>query len=294
MLQRRTFLAIGASALIGRAIVASAEGAADPSRALAEIEAKSGGRLGVYARDVGSGRAIAYRANDLFPMCSTFKILLVSAVLQRVDRRQEQLTRHISYGKADLEAYAPVTTAHVAEGMLTVAQLCEAAIVVSDNTAANLLLRTVGGPAGVTAFMRAHPLDDPTTRLDRNEPTLNTAIPGDRRDTTTPSRMVNALAILLTTNEVLTSSSSRMLESWMRRCKTGTTALRAGAPASWVAGDKTGSGENATRNDVAIFRRPQRAPVIVAAYLTRATRIGDTQREKTLAQVGRITSAALS
>ena len=292
MLERRTFLAVSASALGVSALAATPQSAENPAHALADVETKSGGRLGVYARDIGNGRAISYRAEELFPICSTFKVLLVGAVLQRVDRGHEHLERPIMFGKADLQAYAPVTSAHVVAGRLTVAELCEAAIVLSDNTAANLLLRAVGGPAGVTAFMRAHPFDDPTTRLDRNEPTLNTAIPGDARDTTAPSRMVNALAILLTSSAALTTTSSHLLERWMHDCQTGKNALRAGAPSGWRAADKTGSGENGTRNDVAIFRPPQRAPVIVAAYLTGASKLDDDGRDAVLADVGRIVTAA--
>ncbi|MBD5654344.1 MAG: class A beta-lactamase [Candidatus Eremiobacteraeota bacterium] len=294
ILRRRRFVTIATSLLAVRRLGSTAEGAENAAHALAQLETKSTGRLGVYAREIGSGRTIAYRASDSFPMCSTFKVLLVGAVLQRVDRGRERLERHIAYTKADLLDYASVTTAHVAIGMLSVGQLCEAAIVVSDNTAANLLLRTVGGPAGVTAFVRARPFHDAKTRLDRNEPALNTAIPGDVRDTTTPLRMANALALLLASRAVLSPTSSRLLERWMRACRTGTDTLRAGLPAQWAVGDKTGSGENGTRNDVAIIRPLQRDPVVAVAYLTGATGINDDGRNAILAHVGRIITAALS
>jgi beta-lactamase class A len=265
----------------------------NPGAALAAIEKGSGGRLGVFASAAG-GVSLSYRAAERFPMCSTFKVLAVSAVLQRVDRGQEQLERRISYGRADLLAYAPVTTAHVAEGAMSISQLCEAAIVVSDNTAANLLLRTLGGPEAVTAFVRARPFDDTVTRLDRIEPELNSAIPGDPRDTTAPARMAHDLTLLLTTHEVLSAASSHRLQAWMRNCKTGLSALRAGVPPGWIAGDKTGSGANGTQNDVAIFRRPQRAPLIVAAYLTGATALTSDERSSALARVGRIVAGAFA
>ena len=225
-------------------------------------------------------------------MCSTFKVLAVAAVLQRVDRGTERLAREISFGKADLQEHAPVARRHLDQGRMTLSQLCEAAIVYSDNTAANLLLRTLGGPAAVTAFVRAHPLDDPVTRLDRREPALNTALPGDPRDTTEPARMASALALLLTTNRALGATSSGMLDAWLTRCTTGTMALRAGVPPSWKAGDKTGSGANGTRNDVALFRRDGK-PLVVAAYLTGATAIDGDARDASLAAVGRLVAAAL-
>ena len=293
-MRRRTLLTLGAAALTATKLAGIADATGEPAAAFAAIERDSGGRLGVYARNTGSGASLSYRGDERFPMCSTFKVLAVSAVLQRVDRGQERLDRSIPYGKTDLLAYAPVTTAHVAEGALSVSQLCEAAIVVSDNTAANLLLRTLGGPQAVTAFVRARPFDDTITRLDRIEPALNSAIPGDPRDTTAPAKMAHDLAILLTTREALSEASSRRLANWMHACETGLDALRAGVPSTWIAGDKTGSGANGTQNDVAIFRRPRRAPLVVAAYLTGASHLTHEERSTALARVGRIVAATLS
>jgi beta-lactamase class A len=280
--------------LAGSDLSAVAEAQDDPARSFAAIEKNTNGRLGVDARDTGDGRTLAYRAGERFPMCSTFKVLAVGAVLQRVDRGQEKVDRPVPFGKSDLLEYAPVTTANVAEGSMTVAELCSAAIVMSDNTAANLLLRTLGGPEAVTAFVRARPFDDATTRLDRTEPTLNSAIPGDPRDTTAPARMASDLAILLTTNDALSAASSGMLEKWMRDCKTGLGALRAGVPAGWIAADKTGSGANGTQNDIAIFRRPHLAPLIVTAYLTGASGLSYDERNAALARVGAVVAASFS
>lgn len=260
--------------------------AAGPAWELARIEASVRGRLGVYAIDTGSGHHLRYRAGERFPMCSTFKVLAVGAVLARVDRGQERLDRRVSYTAADLLEYAPVTRAHVAQGGLTVRELCAAAIELSDNTAANLLLRLLGGPQAVTHYARS--LGDSFTRLDRTEPSLNSAIPGDVRDTTTPESMARNLRIL-TTGAALSRASRDDIYSWLAACKTGTDALRAGIPASWREGDKTGSGAHGTRNDVAILQPPARKPVFVAAYLT-GTRVSSAEAGAALASVGRLIS----
>lgn len=256
---------------------------------LAALEARAGGRLGVAALDTGTGRRLAHRADEPFPLCSTFKVLLAGAVLRKVDRGETRLDRRLPYGKVDLLAYAPVTTARVAEGGMTVGDLCAAAVEVSDNTAANLLLRDLGGPAAVTAFARA--LGDPLTRLDRTEPTLNEARPGDPRDTTTPAAMVGSLRALLL-GPTLRPGSRARLEGWMAACTTGGTRLRAGLPPDWAAGDKTGSGARGTANDIAILRPPHRAPILVAAYLTGST-ASDSGRDAVLAEVGRLVAEAL-
>jgi len=262
--------------------------ASSASGPLAALEARVGGRLGVAALDTGSGRRLDHRGGERFPMCSTFKVLLAGAVLARVDRGSDGLGRALRYTRADLLEYAPITTARVAEGRMTLADLCAAAVEVSDNTAANLLLAHLGGPGAVTAFARS--LGDPVTRLDRTEPALNTAIPGDPRDTTTPSAMVDTLKHLLL-GEALRPASRQRLEGWMRGCTTGGTRLRAGLPAGWIVGDKTGTGVRGTVNDMAILRPPGRAPILVAAYLTGST-ASARDREAALADVGRIVAGA--
>lgn len=293
-LQRGTFIALGASALTGLTMDPSAYArpASKYTGELSRLESKSGGRLGIYAFSSGGTRVIAYRAHERFPMCSTFKILAVAAVLHRVDLGHEQLSRRVPFTKADLEAYAPVTSAHVAVGSMTVAELCAAAIVMSDNTAANLLLNSMGGPAYVTAFMHGALVSDPLTRLDRTEPTLNTAMAGDRRDTTSPFHMAHDLELFIVTNRVLSHGGSILLAQWMHACRTGLDTLRAGVPSTWHAGDKTGSGENATRNDVAFFYRPNDKPIFVAAYLTEAHALNATGRDSILAAAARIVANA--
>jgi beta-lactamase class A len=255
-----------AAALSVRASNASAgDRLADANERLAAIETREGGRLGVAVLDAGGGARLAHRAGERFPMCSTFKLLAAAAVLERVDQGKEKLDRVIPYGPGDLLEYAPVTKAHVADGGMTLGSLCAAAIDWSDNTAANLVLDAIGGPVGFTAFVRS--LGDSTTRLDRNEPTLNTSVPGDERDTTTPQAMAADVRRALLGN-VLSDASRAQLEAWLVGDKVGDKRLRAGLPPSWRIGDKTGSGDHGTANVVAIIRPPARAPLIAAVYYT--------------------------
>jgi beta-lactamase class A len=246
----------------GSATPARAKSPADVEAGLAELERGVGGRLGVAALDTASGAGVSYRAGERFPMCSTFKLPLVAAVLQRVDAGQEQLGRHVSYDQTAVLEYAPTTSRHVADG-LSVEALCEASVVVSDNTAANLLLETLGGPAGLTKFFRA--IGDGTSRLDRNEPMLNTAIAGDERDTTTPSAMLADMQELLL-GRTLSAASRQSLIGWLVASTTGGARLRAGLPPDFRVGDKTGTGENGATNDVAIAWPQARAPLLIAAY----------------------------
>jgi beta-lactamase class A len=229
---------------------------------LVELESSVGGRLGVAALDTANDRRVTYRAEERFPMCSTFKLPLVAAVLQRVDAGQEQLGRHVRYDQAAVLEYAPTTSQHVAGGM-SIGQLCEASIVISDNTAANLLLETLAGPAGLTKFFRS--IGDATSRLDRNEPMLNTAIEGDERDTTTPSAMLADMNELLL-GSALSAESRKRLHGWLVATTTGSTRLRAGLPAGFRAGDKTGTGQNGATNDLAIAWPNGQPPLLIAAY----------------------------
>ncbi len=262
---------------------------AAPGQRLAAIEARVGGKLGVAALETSSGRRVEYRARERFAMCSTFKLLLAGAVLARVDARRESLDRRIDYGTRDLLDYAPVTREHVAEGGLPVASLCAAAVEQSDNTAANLLLATIGGPKGLTRFARG--LGDRDTRLDRMEPELNTNLLGDSRDTTTPTAMAEDARRLLL-GDVLTLSSRERLAAWLTASKTGAARLRAGFPATWRVGDKTGSGANGATNDVAIAWRPDRLPIVVAVYSTGSPLPLD-ERERALAEVARVIADSL-
>lgn len=251
---------------------------------LRNLEHQHGGRLGVFVRDTGSSAQLAHRATERFPMCSTFKFLLAAAVLKRIDDGKTRLDHEIAYGEKDLLAYAPVAKQHVASGRLSVGALCAAAVVWSDNTAANLLLGHLGGPKAVTAYVRS--LGDMVTRLDRTEPALNTVPPGDPRDTTAPRSMVGDLQSILV-GEVLSPVSRQRLEDWMVAAQTGRDRLRAGLLANWRVGDKTGTGPSGSTNTIAIVRPPQRPPLLVAIYYTGA-KIPLKEREAVHADIGRI------
>lgn len=201
-------------------------------------------------------------------MCSTFKWLLAAAVLAEVDAGRLELGGEVAYTEADLLEYAPVARAHVGEGRLSIEALAEAIVTVSDNAAANLLLARVGGPTGLTAFVRRH--GDEITRLDRDEPTLNTNLPGDPRDTTAPRAMVGSMRAILT-GDALTAASRARLVGWMRGCTTGDARLRAGIPRGWTVGDKTGTGSHGACNDVAIVDVPSSGTILVASYLSEST-----------------------
>ena len=277
MLDRRAVLLAAPCVLMARNALAGS----DP---FAALEARHGGRLGVAALDTGSQRRLAWRADERFPMCSTFKTLLVSALLARVDRHQETLDRRIAYGPADLLAFAPVTRTHVGEGGMTLGALAAAAASYSDNTAANLLLAQLGGPAGVTAYVRT--LGDTVTRLDRTEPEANTCIPGDPRDTTSPSAMLADLQTLAFGHALSEASRTRLI-AWLTDYQMTGVRIPAGLPDGWRSANKMGTGAHASANDVATLWPPGRAPILVAAYYT-ASRATYAEQNALLADVGRI------
>jgi beta-lactamase class A len=296
MLTRRCFAKLSLVPLIGSITVRSNRSAAASDGSLKrldevwpKIETECGGRLGVAVLDTASGATSHYRGDERFPMCSTFKLLAVAATLAKVESGKEQLARRVGIEAGDILSYAPVTKQHVgAEGM-TVGELCEAAIIWSDNTAANLQLRSLGGPSAVTDYARS--LGDEVTRLDRIEPDLNDATPGDRRDTTTPAAMAANLN-RLATEDVLGGSREQLL-NWLIGCKTGDAKLRAGLPKTWQIGDKTGSGAHGSSNDVAvIWPAADRPPLIVAAYLT-GTTAPDDKRNAAHAAIGRAVAEAV-
>ena len=279
-------LLIGGIQLLFGTIARAAEKKAQQAESsrLAAVEQELGGRLGVAILDTGDGKRLEYHATDRFPMCSTFKFLAVAAVLHKVDTHQEDLEHRISYSPADLDTWAPVTKEHVKEGSMTLDGLCGAAIEYSDNTAANLLLQSIGGPNGFTQYIRS--LGDPITRLDRTEPTLSTALAGDERDTTTPNSMLQDTQLLLL-GDKLSQASRQQLEAWLAGNKLGDKRLRAGLPADWRVGDKTGTGENGARGDVAIVRPPNRPPILMVVY-THGSGVSDEKLNDAFAAVGRV------
>jgi beta-lactamase class A len=276
----------GALALCADAVTYSARAAALDDRFRA-IEARMGGRLGLWAG--AGGRSVAWRADERFLMCSTFKALAVAALLARTDRGQAPLDRRIAYGPGELLAYAPVTKAHLAEGGMTLEALCAAAIEVSDNTAANLILRELGGPAAVTGYARS--LGDGVTRLDRTEPTLNDPGPaGDRHDTTTPATMAG-LWRRIVLGEALKPASRDRLTGWLKACKTGQDRLMAITPPDWSLAHKTGSGRT-TIGDVGVLFPPRSAPVLIAAYFE-ARGPARPIHDAVIAEAGRLALASL-
>jgi len=257
--------------------------------AFAALERANGGRLGIAVRDIATGEGTGYRADERFPMCSTFKLLLASAILQRVDRHQETLNAIISIPLKPLLFNSPLTEPH-AGGTMTIGELCHAALTRSDNTAANLLLERVGGPAGITNFSRS--IGDAVTRLDRTETSLNEALVGDPRDTTSPTAMADDLQSVLL-RHVLSPASREQLTQWMESNLTGLDRLRANLPQGWRAADKTGSNGNDTSNDIAVLWPPGRPPIIITAYVTQCTG-PESKRGALLKEIGRLVRDSLS
>lgn len=283
MINRRQFSgALLAPTFLSTPTFAGTRSGPDIGKTLAEIETASGGRLGVSVLDSATGRRAGHRQEERFPMCSTFKFLAGAAVLARVDQGKERLERRVVYGPADLVTYSPVTGKHVGGEGMTMAELCEAAITLSDNTAGNLMLASFGGPPAFTAYARS--LGDPLTRLDRIETALNEALPGDPRDTTTPAAMLGNLNKVLL-SDALSAASRSQMHRWLDGNLVGDQRLRARLPSGWKVGDKTGSGERGATNDIGILRPPGRAPILVAAYLTETTASAEV-RNAALADVG--------
>jgi beta-lactamase class A len=297
MIERRQFLYLGLATTSGcvlRASGALADANHDWSdqfaRRIASLEMERGGRLGVAVVDTASGRSAAFRGDERFPMCSTFKMLAAAATLARIDDGKDQLERRIRFQAGDVVTYSPITKERVGGDGMSLAEICEAAMTVSDNTAGNLLLANLGGPQGLTAYARS--LGDTVTRLDRNEPTLNEAVPDDPRDTTSPAAMLSNLRTLVT-GKALSPASKDHLVGWLIGNRTGDTRLRAGLPRDWRVGDKTGSGERGTANDIAvIWPSSGRPPTFVAAYLTGSSPEAD-HRNATLAAVGRVVAESV-
>lgn len=253
---------------------------------LADLEKSSGGRLGVALIDTADNSQILYRANERFAMCSTSKVMAVSALLKQSETHKDILNQRVDIKKSDLVNYNPITEKHVGSGM-TLAELSAAALQYSDNTAMNKVLAYLGGPAKITQFARV--IGDTTFRLDRPEPQLNTAIPGDNRDTTSPLAMAKSLRNLTLVN-ALNKFQREQLIAWMKGNTTGNASIRAGLPAAWVTGDKTGSGDYGTTNDIAVIWPQNHAPLILVTYFTQPKQDA-TSRKDVLAAAAKIVSA---
>jgi len=290
MLDRRSVL-IGALAL-GAGCAGHPEEARRARADFRGLQAMLGpdGRLGVAALDTGTGGRLLHDENGRYAMASTFKWALAAMILADVDAGARRLSDEITFVEGDLLEYAPVARAHLARGRLTLEEACAAIVEVSDNTAANLLLRQVGGPERFTAFVRG--AGDRETRLDRTETELNTNLPGDPRDTTTPAAMIGLMRALLLGDRLRPESRARLI-GWMEGATTGLQRLRAGFPAGWRMGDKTGNGANGAANDLAIAYPPGRGPILVACYQSGGN-AERPQRDAVHAAVARAVAAAFA
>ncbi|ACY32826.1 UNVERIFIED_CONTAM: class A beta-lactamase [Comamonas sp. A-3] len=286
MLTTGLALGLGAWGLSGCAFISKQQAAAARtlSDELAALEIQAQGRFGLYVLDTVSGAEAGWRGDERFPMCSTFKTLLAARMLYLAQRDEIRLWRKLYYSPSEVVAWSPISEKRAgANGGMTVQELCEAMVLVSDNTAANVLLEASGGPAALTQWLRE--LGDGITRLDRNEPSLNTALPGDERDTTTPQAMVQSLQKLLL-GDVLEGYARALLQQWLVDSRTGDKRVRAGMPGDWTVGGKTGSGERGTACDTLIvWPTAQSAPLLVTAYLT-GSPLDGAGREAVLARAG--------
>jgi len=246
-------------------------------------------RLGVYAVNVHTGQTLWYREDEPFPVMSTFKTYAAAALLRQHPLEQDFFGTVVTYTEDDLVANSPVPSTRVATEM-TVAELCEAAITRSDNTAANLLLRLLGGPEAITAFARD--IKDMRTRLDRWETDLTTAIPGDNRDTTTPAAIGEGYRSLVL-GDVLGEPEREQLTNWLLANTTGGERIRAGLPKDWKTADKTGSGDYGSANDVAITWTPDGTPVVIAVLTTREVE-GAEYENAALAEAAKVAAEALA
>jgi beta-lactamase class A len=261
-----------------------------PIIAIVDYERDSGGHIGLYAENLRTGAKIVWRADERFVMCSTFKASLAACILARVDRGQDRLAAMIAYGPDDLMDYAPVAKQNLEKGAMSVADMCEAAVELSDNTCANALLARVGGPSALTAFWRS--IGDSVSRLDHNEPELNRSPPGDPHDTTTPTAMAGNLRNLIL-GSVLSPNSRERLTNWMLGCKTGENRLRAGLPKSWRVGDKTGNNGKDAFGDIAVTWSAHGEPVLICAY-TQGGAPTPLQVEAAFAGIGRLVGMRFS
>lgn len=253
------------------------------SHKFAEIETRLGARLGATIVDTHTGKRWMHRSDERFPLTSTFKAFACAGLLARIDANEEDPDRLVVFQKSDLVSYSPVTEMRVGSEGMTLFELCEAATSMSDNSAANMVLDSLGGPAGFTKFMRS--IGDDITRLDRKETDLNEAAPGDPRDTTSPNAIAKSLQDLIL-GDKLSLHSRTQLESWLVGNQVGGPLLRAGLPEDWRIADRSGAGGHGSRSIVAVIWPPQRKPVVVAIYIT-GTEASIDVRNAAIAEIGR-------
>lgn len=285
---RRTMLMMMATLPLLLGSTALYAGTSSVQQKLEALEKSTGGRLGVALINTADDSQIVYRADERFAMCSTSKVMAAAAVLKQSESDKTLLNQRVEIKKSDLINYNPIAEKHV-NGTMTLAELSAAALQYSDNTAMNKLIAHLGGPEKVTAFARS--LGDETFRLDRTEPTLNTAIPGDPRDTTTPLAMAQTLRNL-TLGKALAETQRAQLVTWLKGNTTGSASIQAGLPTSWVVGDKTGSGDYGTTNDIAVIWPEDHAPLILVTYFTQPDQKAESRRD-VLAAAAKIVTQGL-
>lgn len=284
MIERRR-----AIALLGAAVLTGCTGGRVGGRVgivpldLEALEARTGGRLGFAALDLANDRLIGWRTAERFAYCSTFKLFLAAATLERVARGQERLDRPVAILPGAIVPYAPITGPAVGKS-LTVDALCKAMVELSDNPAANILIEEMGGIGPWRDWYRS--LGDGVTRVDRLEPELNSAIPGDPRDTTTPAQTVLNLASIWGGNRLL-PEHRRQLETWLVASPTGPGRIRAGVPAGWRVGHKTGTSSTGPANDIGILWPPGGAPILISAYFHAASGADPAERDAVIADATR-------
>jgi len=286
-MSRRTMIASAGAVIAAGVWPRASQAASEPILDLASLEAQHGGRLGVCART--GDRRVSWRGDERFAYCSTFKLFLAAATLARVQRGDDRLDRAVAVSGSDMVDYAPTTQKAVGT-TLTLAQLCQAAVELSDNPAANILIREMGGLDRWRAWYRQ--IGDEVTRVDRMETELNSAIPGDPRDTTTAAQTTTNLARVLT-GDVLAPDSRRLLERWLVDTPTGPNRIKAGAPAGYRVGHKTGTGVSGPTHDIGVLWPPSGAPILLAVYFTEATRATLAEREAIVAAATRAALYAL-
>lgn len=253
------------------------------------LENKSGGKLGLTVVDTSDGTTYSWRGDEKFPLCSTSKVMVVAAILKKSESDTNLLAKKITINKSDMVNYNPITSKYI-DSSMTITELSKAALQYSDNAAMNKLLSYLGGPRHATQFART--IGDKTYRLDRNEPGLNTAIPGDSRDTTTPSAMADTLNKLILGTALKKEQKAKLTE-WMKGNTTGLNSIKAGLPAEWTVADKTGSGDYGTTNDIAVIWPKNHAPVILTTYFTQPEKDASARKD-VLASAAKLIAEAIS
>lgn len=252
------------------------------ARAAEDVETRLSARVGVAIMDTQTGKTWSSRGDERFPLNSTFKAFLCAALLDAAEKGTADAKRELVVQESDIVSYSPVLEKHVGGKGFSIVELCEVTVTTSDNAAANLVMAELGGPEGVTAFLRR--IGDDKTRIDRWEPESNTGIPGDPRDTTTPWAAAETLRKLVL-GDALEPQARVTLTSWLEGNKVGNSTLRAGIPKTWRIADKTGAGANGSRNNIAVIWPEGRDPVVIAIYITQTTAAFQT-RNAAIAAIG--------